>query len=216
MYNPPCPHSEVPRACPSLHCPDRAAVVLWQDPTAQRGPQTLMGEGKWEGTVRGDLFFSPRTLTRCCCGRCCHRVQGLPLLCCTANCDFLSSCVCFHVVGLVLYESSSTLLCKDVGVLTVECCVRSSCKWGCRGFSRISLLDATLQVGHVCKCAGFGFDVSNCVQGGVERERCACSLLLALRSWRLSRARVFELVLLCGIGGYAVCAGGRPRGAHIL
>ena len=216
MYNLPCPRSKVPSACPTLHCPDCAVVVTWQDPMAQRGPQTLMGEGKWEGIVRGALFFSPGALARCRCGRCCRCAQGLPLLCCVADCDFLSLCVCFHVVGLVLYKSSSTVLCEDVGVLTVECCVRSSCKWGCRGFNHISLLDATLRVGHVCKCAGFGFDVSNYVQGGVERERCACFLLLALRNWRLSRARVFEPVLLCGIGGYAVYAGGHPQRAHIL
>ena len=30
---------------------DRVAVVAWQGPTAQMGPQTLMGEGKREGTV---------------------------------------------------------------------------------------------------------------------------------------------------------------------
>ena len=211
MYNPPCPRSEVPRRCPSLHCPDRAAVVAWEDPTAQRGPQILMGEGKWEGTVGAALFFSPRALARYCCGRCCCHTRGLPLLCCAVDYDLFFSCVCFHVKGLVLYESSSIVLCEEVGVLSIECCVRSSCEWGCRGFSRISLLDAALRVGHVCKCAGFGFHISNHVQGGVERERCAYFLLLALRSWRLLGARVCEPLLLCGIGGYAVCAGGRPR-----
>ena len=67
--------------------------------------------------------------------------------------------------------------------------MRSSCEWDCRGFSRISLLDAALQVGHVRKCMGFGFHISNCVQGGVgdyrEREllsRCCCVVLEATLS----------------------------------
>ena len=74
-------------------------------------------------------------------------------------------------------------------MLTVECCVRSSCEWGCRGFSRISLLHAALQVGHVRKCAEFGFPVSNCVQGGIgdcrERELlslCCCVVFEATLS----------------------------------
>ena len=59
-------------------------------------------------------------------------------------------------------------------MLSVECCVRSLCNWGCRGLSCVSLLDAALRVGHVRKCVGFSFQVYNCVQGGVgdfqERE----------------------------------------------
>ena len=74
-------------------------------------------------------------------------------------------------------------------MLTVECCMRSSCDWGCRGLSRVSLLDVALRVGHVRKCAGFGFQVCNCVQGGVGdcRERevfspCCCVVFEATLS----------------------------------
>ena len=74
-------------------------------------------------------------------------------------------------------------------MLSVECCGRSSCDWGCRSFSRISLLDAALRVGHVHQCTGFGFHGSNCVQGGVgdcwERELlspCCCVVFEATLS----------------------------------
>ena len=40
-----------PKRAPRSPAHDRAVVVAWQDPTAQTGPQTLMGEGKREGTV---------------------------------------------------------------------------------------------------------------------------------------------------------------------
>ena len=46
----------------TLPCPDRAVVLSWEDPTAQMGAETLMDEGKWQGTVMGGLFFSPYAL----------------------------------------------------------------------------------------------------------------------------------------------------------
>ena len=46
-----------PKRAPRSPAHDRAAVVAWQDPTAHTGPQTLMGEGKSEGTSE-EPFFS--------------------------------------------------------------------------------------------------------------------------------------------------------------
>ena len=68
-----------------------------------------------------------------------------------------------------------TVLCEEVGVLSDECCVRNSCDWGCTGFSGISLVDAALRVGDVRNCAGSGFQVCNCLQGGVgDCWACCC------------------------------------------
>ena len=47
---------------PMLPCLDRVVVLSWEDPMAQMGTKTLMGEGKWQGTVMGGLFFSSRAL----------------------------------------------------------------------------------------------------------------------------------------------------------
>ena len=58
---------------------------------AQMGAGTLMGKGKWEGTVRAAFFFSPLVLARCCCAPCCGHAQGYPLICCAADCDILTS-----------------------------------------------------------------------------------------------------------------------------
>ena len=86
---------------------------------AQMGAETLMGEGKWEGTVRAGLFFSPA---------CLHAIALLPVV---AACGvFLSYAVLqtvifshhllvSNVVGLVVCEFSSTVLCEEVGL---KCC----------------------------------------------------------------------------------------------
>ena len=74
---------------------------------------------------------------------------------------------------------------------------------------------AALRVGQVWKYAGFACCVSNSVEGGEERERYACFVLVALRTWRASRVRVFEqLVLYDIVGGIVSVAGTSPTGAH--
>ena len=72
-------------------------------------------------------------------------------------------------------------------MLSIAVGVRAT--WGCRGLSRVSLLDAALRVGHVWKCVGCGFQVCNCLQGGVgdswEREvlsRCCSVVFKATQS----------------------------------
>ena len=49
-----------------------------------------------------------------------------------------------------------------------------SVRLGLQRFEPHSLVDAALRVGDVRHCAGFGFEVCNCLQGGVgdcqERE----------------------------------------------
>ena len=72
-----------------------------------------------------------------------------------------------------------------------------------------------LRVGQVWKCAGFAYCVSNSIDNGVERESYACFVLVALRTWRVSRARVFERLVLCDIVGCIVSATGTsPMGTH--
>ena len=57
--------------------------------------------------------------------------------------------------------------------------------------------------------------MSNSVEGGEERERYACFVLVALRTWRVSRARIFERLVLCDIvGGIVSAARTSPTGAH--
>ena len=57
--------------------------------------------------------------------------------------------------------------------------------------------------------------MSNSVEGVVERETYDCSfVLVAVTTWRVSRARVFERLVLCHIVGGTLCAGGTsPTGA---
>ena len=52
-----------------------------------------------------------------------------------------------------------SVLCEEVGVWSGE--------WGCTGLSGISLVHVALRVGGVCHCAGFAFEVCNCLQGEV-------------------------------------------------
>ena len=57
--------------------------------------------------------------------------------------------------------------------------------------------------------------MSNSVEGGVQREIYACFVLVALRTWRVSRVRVLEPLVLCDIVACTVSAAGTsPTGAH--
>ena len=74
---------------------------------------------------------------------------------------------------------------------------------------------AALRVGQVCKCAGFAYCVSNSIEGGVQREIYACFVLVALRTWRVWRARDLEPLVLCDIVACTIStAGTSPTGAH--
>ena len=56
--------------------------------------------------------------------------------------------------------------------------------------------------------------MSNSVEGAVEREPYDCFVLVAVTTWRVSRARVFERLVLCHIVGGSLCASGTsPMGA---
>ena len=55
----------------------------------------------------------------------------------------------------------------------------------------------------------------NSVEGGEERERYVCFVLVALRTWRVLRERVFEQLVLCDIvGGTVSAVGTSPTRAH--
>ena len=65
------------------------------------------------------------------------------------------------------------------------------------------------------KSAGFAYCVSNSVDSGAHREICTCFVLVALRTLRVSRARVAEPLVLCEIVACIMCAARTsPRGAH--
>ena len=65
-----------------------------------------------------------------------------------------------------------------------------------------------MRVRQVWKCAGFAERVSNSVEGAVEREIYDCFVLVAVTTWRVLRARVFERLVLCHIVGGTLCVGG--------
>ena len=90
VYTKPCLRSHVPPACPTLDCRHRAVAISWEDPTAQMGAKTLMGQGKWEGTVTAALFLSPRTLALSSCAPCSGRAQGFPVVSYAHDCDIVA------------------------------------------------------------------------------------------------------------------------------
>ena len=64
---------------------------------------------------------------------------------------------------------------------------------------------------------GFAYCVSNSVDGGVHKEICVWFVLEALRTLRVSRARVAKSLVLCEIVACTKCAAGTsPRGAHCV
>ena len=50
--------------------------------------------------------------------------------------------------------------------------------------------------------------VSQSVERAVEREANDCFVLVAVTTWRVSRAGVFERLMLCHIVGGSLCTGG--------
>ena len=47
--------------------------------------------------------------------------------------------------------------------------------------------------------------MSNSVEGAVERETYDCFVLVAVTTWRVSRARVFERLVLSYRRGHSLC-----------
>ena len=61
---------------------------------------------------------------------------------------------------------------------------------------------------QVWECAGFAQSMSQSVEGAVEGEANVCFDLVAVTSWRVSRAGVCDRLVLCHIVGGSLCAGG--------
>ena len=77
--------------------------------------------------------------------------------------------MCVHYCVKSSCDWGCSFLCEVVGVWSRD--------WGCTGLSGFSLVHAALRVEEVRHCAGFAFEVCNCLQGEVGgcRERLVLS-----------------------------------------